>query len=62
MSKLGNALTGKSKTVNLNAVAMIVVPLLQAFGVVIDPTIIAAGFTLLNFGLRFVTKKALDEK
>lgn len=62
MSALSNALTGKSKTINLNAAGVALVPLLQAFGIMLDPTMVAAGFTLLNWILRSVTKKPLADK
>ena len=62
MSKLSKAISGKSKTINFNAAGAALVPLLQAFGVNLDPVIVSSGFMLMNWILRFFTAKALGDK
>lgn len=52
----------KSKTIDVNASAAILMAVLGFFGVTPPVAVVTAGFTLLNFGLRFLTKKPLAEK
>jgi hypothetical protein len=52
----------KSKTINCNAIAAIVVYTLQTFGVVLSPEVVAAGMAVMNVLLRILTKKPLAEK
>ena len=52
----------KSKTVDINAIAVGVVATLSAFGIIIPPEAVAGIFAIGNIILRFVTKKPLSEK
>lgn len=51
----------KSKTINFNALYLAVVAAVtEGFGVQIDPAVIAAVQTLMNFVLRKVTKEPIE--
>ncbi len=52
----------KSKTINLNALYMALVAVAGAAGVEIDPELVAAGQTFLNFVMRYVTKEPISAK
>jgi hypothetical protein len=62
MNKLIAALTGKSKTVNINALMAAIVAISKSFGYEMSVETVTAFYTVLNIVLRFVTDKPLDEK
>ena len=52
----------KSKTIDVNAVAVIFVPVLIFFGIDLSPEEVGYFFGVINIGLRFWTKKPVSEK
>ena len=62
MDKFINALKGKSKTINFNALVIALVGISGAFGYEVPTELVTAITTIGNMILRFVTTKALDEK
>lgn len=57
-----NAITLKSKTININVVVGAVVTIAQQLGLAIAPELVTAIMVILNIGLRFITKKPLEDK
>lgn len=62
MSKLSKAISGKSKTVNLNGIMGIIGALSLAFGWTPPIWVATVILPVANIFLRFVTTKALEEK
>ena len=62
MSAIANALTLKSKTINFNVLGGAIVTILGQFGVAIPVEAVSAGFIILNFILRLITKEPLEDK
>lgn len=62
MQGILNILKLKSKTVNFAAAATAVVGLLKAFGVEMDPAVVAAIMTLLAVIMRMVTTMPVAAK
>ena len=52
----------KSKTINFNVLAGAIVPMLSAFGVAVDPTLITSILVIANIILRRITKEPLSAK
>ena len=62
MNKITNVVKLKSKTINYNGLYMAVIAMLPALGVTVAPELVAAGQTILNVVLRFVTESSLEDK
>ena len=53
----------KSKTLDVNAILTLVVVIAsQVFGMEIPPEVVAGTYAVINFILRFLTKKPISEK
>ena len=61
-NSIKNAIKLKSKTINFNALYMAIVASLPVFGVNVTPEQVAAGQTILNVILRFLTDTPIGDK
>jgi hypothetical protein len=52
----------KSKTINMNALYMALVAVSSALGIELGPELIAAGQTILNIVMRYITKEPMAAK
>ena len=52
----------KSKTIDVNVAAGILLPVLIFFGVDLSVEEVGAFFAVINIGLRFLTNRAVSEK
>ena len=57
-----SAVTGKSKTIDVNVIGAAVVAILTAFGIALPVEAVTAFFTIANIFLRFITKESLADK
>ena len=62
MNKITNVIKLKSKTINYNGLYLAIVAMLPALGIAVKPELVAAGQTILNVVLRFMTESSLEDK